>query len=180
MGKIISIITVIILSIGLYGCSSEKQIDTKKIAVNKEVNNLEVSEKQIAPSFEILGVTGKKTVLNDYKGKTVVLNFFNTWNADSVKEMPYFMEVGNMYKDKGVEMMYVCPGETKNEVTEYIKNNPISNVNILLDANGEVAKNYKVEATPTTYIIDRDGNIFARLAKTITKEELINLIESVL
>ena len=44
----------------------------------------------------------------------------------------------------------------------------------------EIPNIISVESLPTTYIIDKDGYVFARLAKPTTKEEITNIIEGML
>ncbi|KMT22944.1 TlpA family protein disulfide reductase [Clostridium cylindrosporum] len=180
MKKLIYMLTAAILSIGFTGCSTSSKIDTKKIEVNKEVNEVKGQDKQEAPKFELLDANGKKQVSTDYLGKVLVVNFFNTWNADSIKEIPEFMKVGNTYKKEGVEILFINSGEKGEDVTQFISDNPIASLNVLLDLNSEVTKKYGVDSSPTTYVIDRDGYIFARFAKTISKDELISTIKSVL
>lgn len=180
MNRLTYIFLSMILALGVVGCSKGSEIDTSKIEVTKEVREISVEKKQVAPNFELLDLKGKKKMLNDYKGSIVVLNFFNSLNMESIKEMPEFMKIGDFYRDKGVEVMYISPREKKEDIVQYVNENPISSLNILLDTKGDVEKKYGIDSIPTTYIIDREGHIFARLAKPISGKELEILVKSLL
>ena len=180
MKKCLCILLASVACLGLISCSKKSEVDTSRIEVTKEVKEVSHEKKQMAPDFELLDLKGKKVTLKNYKGKTVVINFFNSWNVESIKCLPSLMKIGDTYRDKGLEMIYISPGERKEEILQYLNENPVSALNILLDTNGSTEKRYGVEAIPTTYIIDKEGHIFAKLAKSISEGELEELIKSLL
>lgn len=179
MKKFKGIFAVVLLSLALISCKNGSEIDVSKIEVNKE-SNQDMSKKLLAPKIELIDINGKKKTLEDLKGKIVIVNFFKTWNIENVKEIPNIISVESDYKNKNIEALFINIGEKPEEVKEFIKEQSIATCNILLDPKEEVKKSYNVESLPTTYIIDKDGYVFARLAKPTTKEEITNIIEGML
>ncbi len=174
MGKFKGIFALLLLSLTLISCKSASTIDVSKIEVNKE-STKDTSKKLLAPKIELIDINGKKKTLEALKGKTVIVNFFKTWNIENAEEMATLFDVSSSYKN--IETLFINVGEKPEEVKEFIKEPLVPSSNILLDTKEEVRKSYNVESLPTTYIIDKDGYVFARLAKPTTKEEIINIIE---
>ncbi|MEG0371810.1 MAG: TlpA disulfide reductase family protein [Clostridium sp.] len=164
----------------LVSCSKGSELDNSRIAINKENKEFTNSQMQKPPTFSVMDVNGKKFTLEDYKGNIIVLNFFNIWNGDSIKEAKYFEEIYKTYGNKGVEVLRINSGDKLNDVKQYIKENPIASSNMLLDLDKKITNQYGVENAPTTFIINKEGYVFARYAKPITKEELISGIDSLL
>lgn len=115
-------------------------------------------EGNMAPDFTLKDIDGKDVKLSDYRGKTVILNFFGVWCGWCVKEMPGFIKVYNEYKNKNVELLVVDSGDTKAKLQEYLANNSF-NIKPVLDDKNTVVKLYKVNGFPTSYIIDSKGFI---------------------
>ena len=68
--------------------------------------------------------------------KTYVINFWATWCAPCVKELPYFEEVNKKYKDKNTEVILVSldfPSQIESKLKPYLKKNNIKSKVILLD-----------------------------------------------
>ena len=115
-------------------------------------------EGNMAPDFTLKDIDGKDVKLSDYRGKTVILNFFGVWCGWCIKEMPGFIKVYNEYKNKNVELLVVDNGDTKAKLLEYLSSNGF-NIKPLLDDKNTVVKLYKVSGFPTSYIIDSKGII---------------------
>ena len=68
--------------------------------------------------------------------KTYVINFWATWCAPCVKELPYFEEVNKKFKDKNTEVILVSldfPSQIESKLKPYLKKNNINSKVILLD-----------------------------------------------
>jgi len=108
-----------------------------------------------------------KLKLADYKGKVVVLNFYTTWSNDCKKSIPQFTELKNDYKKDSLEIIGInLDGITQNGITfsevipfivSYKINYPVViGTDKLLNAYGGIS------IIPTTFIIDKEGNIFSK------------------
>ena len=125
------------------------------------VLQVEVAEmRPPAPNFTLTDADGKVVKLSDYKGKVVLLNFWATWCTPCEREIPWFMEFEQTYKDRGFAVLGVSVDEDGwNAVRPYISekrvNYPvmISNIEKLPEPYG------KIGALPMTYLLDRQGRI---------------------
>lgn len=123
-----------------------------------------------APNFKLLNSSGTYTKLSDYKGKVVVLEWFNEYCPFVTKYyhsgfMQYIQK--EVKKDKDVVWLtIVSSGEnrqgyyhTPEEAQSRIKKLGMNVDHILLDKKGDVAISYDAKVTPHIYIIDREGII---------------------
>ncbi|MDR2842094.1 MAG: TlpA family protein disulfide reductase [Spirochaetaceae bacterium] len=117
-----------------------------------------LKEKMQPKDFTLKLVDGKTVTLSALKGKIVFLNFWATWCPPCRAEMPSMEILYQHFKDKGLEFVVVDLRESKEEVEKYFTENKLTFPSAL-DSTGSVSNDYNVRAIPTTYIIDRDGQI---------------------
>lgn len=125
-----------------------------------------------APNVVFKTSDGKTYDLSKLSGKVVIVNFWATWCGPCRKEIPDFIEFYKSYKDKGVEIIGVSlDREGWEKVTPFLKQTPI-NYPIVL-GNGEIAGKFsKFNAIPTTFIIDKSGNIVDEHTGVMTRSQL--------
>lgn len=113
-----------------------------------------------APAFTLPSIDGGSKSLADYRGKVVMLNFWATWCGPCKREIPDFIEMQEAFKDEGFEIVGVSldkPGEEAN-VAQFVEQSGI-NYDVLY-GNGQIAQAYGgVRSIPTTFLLDREGNI---------------------
>ncbi len=151
-----------------------------------KVNNLtvkqEVDKKVKAPDFVLTSTTGKTVKLSDYKGKIVIVDFWATWCPPCRKGVPDLIDLQNKYKEKLMIIgISLDQGKTKDDVNPFIKNYGINypvvyyNEKVLNDYGG-------IESIPTSFIIDKDGNVVNKhvglYPKYIYEEEIKELLKS--
>jgi len=121
----------------------------------------EVGEK--APNFKLRNLNGNLEGLDDYKGKVVVLNFWATWCAPCLEEMPTFEKLYRRYRSQGLTVLAVSLDKGNSEkVKGFIDSNNFT-FPILLDSEGIAEKRYPSFTIPFTYVIDKKGRIAARV-----------------
>jgi peroxiredoxin len=127
------------------------------------INNLYAKDKKPvegskAPDFKLVGMDGKEHSLSDYKGKTVVVNFWGTFCPPCKDEMPAIQHQYDKRNTDKVAFLGLNLGESKITVQNFIDQYKV-NFPILLDDNEETRKRYGVMNYPTTFFIGPDGRI---------------------
>lgn len=123
---------------------------------------------QPAPNFTAMSADGKMVNLNDYKGKTVILEWTNA-QCPFVKK---HYSGGNMQalqakytKDDVVWLSVISSAEGKQGYVTPAEANKLSSsrnaspTEIILDAEGSVGKLYGAKTTPHMYVIDPEGTL---------------------
>ncbi len=128
-----------------------------------------------------LNYTELKPLLNQRGDKIYVVNFWATWCAPCIKELPYF-EVLNQRED--VEVLLVSldfPKHKESRLLPFIKKNKLQSKVVLLD---DADENYWINdihpnwsgAIPATIVYNNDKRDFYE--RSFTQNELFNLVES--
>ncbi len=110
--------------------------------------------------FELKDLSGKDVSLSDFEGKVVFLNFWATWCGPCRIEMPSMQEVYTLLKHRGFEIVAVNLQENRKTVQKFVDELGLT-FTILLDSKGQVGSMYGARSIPTTYLINREGNVVA-------------------
>lgn len=132
-----------------------------------------------APEFRFLTLSGEAISTSQLRGKVVLVNFWATSCVACVHEMPRIAETHRRYRDQGFETIAVAMSyDPPNHVLNYAGKNRLP-FRIAHDRNGELAAQFgAVRFTPTTFIIDRRGNIAKRYVGEPDFARLHELLES--
>ena len=112
-----------------------------------------------APDFAVQDWDGNEVHFSDYLGKPIVLNFWAHWCGPCQMEMPEF---NTAYERLGGEVTFLMVHEGaavddgKEKVTEGGYTFPV-----VFDADSSAGNLYGITAFPTTFFIDKDGNLQA-------------------
>lgn len=97
-----------------------------------------------------------KGILENNKGKVVIVDLWATWCPPCRKEIPGFINLYNKYKDKGVEIIGIAFDENGQEVVPSFVKKMAINYPVYIGGY-DIAQGYGLEAYPTTVIYNRDG-----------------------
>jgi len=115
----------------------------------------------LAPQFSLTDITGKPLKLSDYQAKVVVLDFWATWCGPCRIEIPDFIELQKRYASQGFTMIGISMDDSPEPVVSFYKelqmNYPVAVGNARL---GELYGG--LPGLPTTFLIGRDGRIYAK------------------
>jgi peroxiredoxin len=134
---------------------------------------------RVAPDFT--WVSGGKTVhLKDLRGHVVVVNFFATWCGPCRQETPAFVRAAGAYSARGVYFVGVDSGdESVKQVVDFAQKNGIS-YQLVVDTQGQIEGAYGVDAFPTTFILNTDGNIIFHTVGPMAQYELSGALDGFL
>ena len=114
---------------------------------------------------------GNKINLNDYHGKLVILNFWATWCAPCKKEMP---SLDRLYEDKSFKNLQIfavnMEQPNKLKTKNFFTDINIKNLGIFFDKNLNFVKEFKLRGVPTTILINKKGEEFARIIGEVNFE----------
>lgn len=116
-----------------------------------------------APDFTLKTLDGKQLQLSSLHGKAVMVNFWATWCEPCKLEMPWFVELEKQYGPQGLEVVGVAMDDSgKDTIAKFAKDMGV-NYPVLLGKES-VGDDYGgLEYLPTSFYIDRDGKVVARV-----------------
>ena len=145
-------------------------------------------EKRAAYEFELTDQYGETHSLSDYKGKVIFLNFWGTWCPPCRAEMPDIQKLYEEYAVQGEDAEVVILGAaapgmgqegSEEEIAQFMKENGYT-YPVLMDTDWEMFTWYGITSFPTTFMIDKDGNIFGYVPGQMTEEIMRSIIEQTL
>ncbi|MGE0357568.1 MAG: TlpA family protein disulfide reductase [Burkholderiales bacterium] len=111
-----------------------------------------------APPLALATPAGGRIDLARLRGKVVLVNFWATWCAPCVEEMPALARLRSRLSSRGFEVLAVNQGEMPARVEAFVERTGLD-LPILMDRDKAAAKAWKVRALPTTFVIDAAGRI---------------------
>lgn len=119
---------------------------------------------EAAPSIDYVLLDGThKSSAQAWTGKVMLVNFWATSCTTCVKEMPSVIATHNKYKDKGFDTLAIAMSyDPPAYVANYAETRGLP-FGVAMDSTGEMAKRFgKVQLTPTTFLINKRGEIVKR------------------
>ena len=108
---------------------------------------------------------------SDYRGKVVVLDFWASWCVPCRRSFPWMNEMQQKYGDDGLVIVAVNLDNDASDAAEFLKAYP-AEFTIAYDPTRELARDYAVEAMPSSFVIGRDGTIIeSHLGFKVAKTE---------
>lgn len=187
-----------------------KQLTNQQSIQNKEEQNVTTSEQSNtqentssqntnqsvkdlpkATNFTLTDQNGNTHTLSDYQGKVVFLNFWASWCGPCQMEMPHIQEVYEQYHENTEEVVILGVAEPTTEKNRFASDKTIPELKQFLaeknytfptvfDETGEIFTSYYINSFPTTYMIDKQGNIYGYVSGSLSKDNIIDIIEQTL
>jgi thiol-disulfide isomerase/thioredoxin len=117
-----------------------------------------------APSLAFRSLNGEAVSLADFQGQVVLVNFWATWCAPCVAEMPSLERLHLALEDEGFAVLAVSQDRGgAGVVAPFLSRLNLQHLPIFLDPKGDLGRAFAVKALPTSFLIDRDGRAVAGL-----------------
>ena len=137
-----------------------------------------------AIDFTLKDQYGNTHTLSDYKGKTVFLNFWATWCPPCRAEMPDIQKLYDTYDTEGDDALIVLGiaapnmGSEQSEegIKKFLEDNGYT-YPVVMDTTGEIFNAYGIFSFPTTFMIDRDGNVFGYASGQLSEDMMKSIID---
>lgn len=139
------------------------------------------SGSQAAPASTFVLLDGSKRTTDDLKGRVTLVNFWATSCVTCVGEMPKIISTYDKYKGRGYDTLAVAMSyDPPSYVVNFAQTRKLP-FQVAIDNTGAVAKAWgDVQLTPTTYIVNKRGEIVKRYVGEPDFTELHQLIEKLL
>lgn len=137
---------------------------------------------EISPTCSLTTLEGTPAHnLQELKGKVVYMDFWASWCPPCIKSFPFLNELENQLKEQGLQVIGVNLDEKVADAQAFLASHPVD-FSIVADPSKQCAKSFEVMAMPTSYLIDRKGNIrhIHRGFRSGETEELRALISQLL
>ncbi len=115
------------------------------------------SHAQKAPSFTLDGDKGKIS-LSSYKNQIVYVDFWASWCKPCRKSFSFMNDMETRYAKKGLKIIAVNLDSDRSDAKSFLQKNP-AKFTIAYDPDGVTPGKYKLQVMPTSYLIDRKGNL---------------------
>ncbi len=143
----------------------------------------------VAPGFDLVDQYGERHTLEEYRGKTVLLNFWATWCPYCVKEMPDLQDVYESLGENAGDVVILgvanpvtdaypnAADVSQDEIAAFLEDMGVT-YPVLMDESGALFGRYGVSALPATYVIAPDGTVSSRAIGAMTRDDMVARLDA--
>lgn len=137
--------------------------------------------KPAAPPIDLLTPEGAPLSLKQLRGKVVLVNFWATWCAPCIAEMPSLQRLRDQLEAEGFEVLAVNYQEGPARINDFLQKMNLT-LPVVRDTDGSVARSWGARILPANYLVDRNGNLrhFMSGAADWTSPALVSTIRALL
>jgi thiol-disulfide isomerase/thioredoxin len=115
-----------------------------------------IKDKKKIDPFYITNLKGEDKLISGTQSNVIILNFWATWCAPCIKEIPDLIELKDKFEDK-IDLYFVSVDQNVNKVVpKFLKKNNFKDLDIVNDEKLKISKKFNVKVMPTTIIINKD------------------------
>lgn len=161
-------------TISNYMSPSQRQVST---------NQAENSDDSVNYGNALLNQDDKPISLADYHGKVVFLHFWATWCPPCQREMPEIQKLSEKYQNSEdiAILTVVMPGGQEMDaagIKKFLKEKGFT-MPVIFD-DGRLSSSFQITSLPTTYMFDRDGNVYGSVVGQLSSDMMENIIDRTL
>ena len=167
-----SLSLIILFSVTLSSITNQKESVYKETIT--VANQTKAYEGQLAPNFKLKTLEGKTLKLSNFRGQTVLLNFWASWCPPCKSEIPDLNEFYLEHKMENIVILSVnmTYAEKSVQKVQAFQNMYKIKFPIMLDESSDIAELYGIRTIPTSYLIDENGIIQKRIIGPLQKERI--------
>lgn len=169
---------------------SSSQENTENVSGTEEESGSpeetsETEDSKVIPAldFTLKDQFGNTHTLADYKGKTIFLNFGATWCGPCKAELPDIQKLYEKYSEETEEEVVVLGvagpkmgnEKTEEEIIEFLEENELT-YPVLMDTDWTLFQGYGISSFPTTFMIDKEGNVFGYVPGQLSYDIMEDII----
>ena len=137
------------------------------------LNNIAINEfPEPISSIIFEDYSGNKVDIKDYRGKLILINFWATWCAPCKKEMP---SLDKLYQNNNFKNLKIFPVNLEKpnflKTKNFFSDMNIKKLSIFFDSDLNLVKKFKLRGIPTTILINKKGEKFARITGEVNFED---------
>ena len=146
-------------------------------------NQAENSDDSVNYGNALLNQDDKPISLADYHGKVVFLNFWATWCPPCQREMPEIQKLSEKYQnseDIAILTVVMTGGQEMDAagIKKFLKEKGFT-MPVIFD-DGRLSSSFQITSLPTTYMFDRDGNVYGSVVGQLSSDMMENIIDRTL
>jgi peroxiredoxin len=146
--------------------------------ITTDIRQIAPEEGAFAPDFNLFNTEGESIQLSQLVGQPVLINFWATWCAPCLTEMPVFQDRFERHNQDGLRILAVDFDEPEEDVV-FFKEELGLTFDLLLDPGGEIQSLYRVLGYPTSYFVDSEGVIQVQHIGVMTESQLDGYLEQI-
>jgi len=146
--------------------SSQYQAKSKVTSIKKERQLSIYKGEPAPPALNLLNLKNKPFNLQQQNGQVLLVNFWASWCPPCVHEMPSMQQLDDYFKtkkasktDSNFKILAVNMAEKSSTIKTFLKTKVNVEFEILLDKDGKALQDWKIFAFPTSFILDKKGQI---------------------
>ena len=164
-----SIFVFLLAAVLIAGCGTADKTEDK------------AADTKAMPAFSLNDIDDTVFDSASLQGKVVIIDFWATWCPPCKKEIPHFIELHEEYKDQGLLVVGISVDEDINALEEFVKDNNVNYISLKMDKEQKIVGLFGgIKGIPTTFIVDREGNIVEKFVGYRDKEVFVEAIEKLL
>jgi len=112
-----------------------------------------VNPGDVAPDIQGVSPLGEPVTLHSIKGRVLVVNFWATWCAPCMAELPDLQALHTALKDRGLVVVGVAIDDSRENIQEVVKRFGIT-YPVIIDSTHKTKRSYEIRGMPETYLLD--------------------------
>ena len=132
-----------------------------------------------APTFALADLDGNPVTLAELRGRPVVVNFWASWCAPCVEEIPELQSAVVEHRDEGLAIIGIVYSDRSEAAREFMDRMGGGWPSVM-DPGGEVARAYGIYGPPESFFVDREGIIRGRQIGQLSPADLDRQLATIL